>query len=159
MRRAVTYLIVAMALCAPVQAAERRSWNKVRYVGGTLPVPPSRYDFNAKVTISTEPDTVVIEIAPTKLFAPGQTVRLKPSQIVSLSSGTAAWRHIADLPGAKVPAKSPSLFGVLKDNGYVGIVYEDDHGNRQGILLDTLFGWQFLPALGKLSGKDIEVAR
>jgi hypothetical protein len=159
MRRAVTYFVVAMALCAPVQAAERRSWSKIRYVGGTIPVQASPYDFNTKLTISTEPDTIVIEIAPAKVFAQGRTVRLKPSQIVSLSSGPGAWRHIADVPGAKLPAKSPSLFGVLKENGYVGIVYEDEHGTRQGILLDTLYGWRFLPALGKLTGKDIEVAR
>jgi len=159
MRGAVTYFIVAMALCAPVRAAERRSWNKIRYVGGTISAQSSAYDFNAKLTISTEPDAIVIEIAPSKLFAQGQTVRLKPSQVLSLSSGPAAWRHVADVPGAKLPSKSPALFGVLKDNGYIGIVFEDEHGQRQAILLDSVFGWQFLPALGRLTGKDIEVAR
>jgi hypothetical protein len=159
MRQAVTYFIVALALLAPVQAAERRSWNKIRHIGGTIPAPASAYDYNTKLTISTEPDAIIIEISPTKLFRQGQTVRLKPSRIVSISSGPAAWRHVADVPGANLPSKSPALFGVLKDNGYIGIVFEDEHGKRQAILLDSLFGWQFLPALGRLAGKDIEVAR
>ena len=159
MRAALTYLLVGVALCAPSPAAERRSWNKIRYVGGTVPIKTSPYDYNTKLTVSANPDSIVISIAPAKLFSQEQTVRLKPSQVVSLSSGPAAWRRVAEVPGAQVPPRPPSLFGFMQDHALVGIVFDNDSGKREAILLETVYGWQFLPALGKLTGKDIEVAK
>jgi hypothetical protein len=159
MRRALTYFVVGVALCAPSPAAERRSWNKIRYAGGTVPIKTSPYDYNTKLTVSANPDSIVISIAPAKLFSPEQTVRLKPSQVVSLSSGAAAYRRVSEVPGAQVPPRSPSLFGYMQNTGMIGIVFDNDAGKREAILLETLYGWQFLPALEKLTGKDVEVAR
>jgi hypothetical protein len=156
MRRALTYILVGIALCTPSSAAERRSWNKIRYVGGTVPVKASPYDWNTKLTITANPDSIVVVIAPGKVFAPEQTLHIRPSQVVSLSAGPAAWSHVAEVNGAQLPAKPPSLFGVLQDNALLGIVYETDDGKLGAILLDSLFSWQILPVLKRLTGKPIE---
>jgi hypothetical protein len=156
MRRTFTHLIVIAALCIPAAGAERKSWSKVRYVGGTIPVKTSRYDWNTTVTISLNPDSVELAIAPAKAFATRQTVHFKPSQIISLSSGPAAWRRVAEIDGAQLPSKTPSLFGFMEHPGYLGIVYRMDDGKRAAILLDTYTGWTILSVLGELTGKEIE---
>src|SRR3954468_16739700 len=116
MRRAVTCLLVGIALCAPAAAAERRSWHRIRYVGGTIPIKTSPYDYDTKLTISTGPDSIVIVIAPAKVFSSEQTVSIKPSQVVSLSVGTAARQRVSDVQGSQVPNRQPSLFGYMQDS-------------------------------------------
>ena len=156
MRRTLTYILVGTVLGAPCAAAERRSWNKIHYIGGTIPIKTSPYDWDTKLTITPNPDVIVVVIAPAKLFAPEQTVRVKTSQVVSLSSGTAAWQRIAAVSGAQLPAKPHSLFGLWPDAGFLGIVYDAGNGKTGGILLDSFYTWQILPALGKLTGKPPE---
>lgn len=148
-----------MAVCAPAAAAERRSWTKIRYAGGTLAIQTSPYDYNTKLTVSLNPDQISLEIAPAKLFSSAARVRFKPSQVISLSVGPLARRRVADVPGAQTPAAPPSLFGILHEESFIGIVWEDDAGKRQAVLLDTIFGWRFLPILRELSGKDVEGPR
>jgi hypothetical protein len=154
MRRALTYVAVAAALGTPCFSAERNSWNMVRYVGGTVPVKTSRYDWNTTLTVNH--DAILVVIAPATVFAPQKTVRIKPSQVVSLSGGQAAWRHVAAVDGAKLPAKPPTLFGLLLDSGFLGLVYETDDGKRAAMLLDSNYTWAILPALTKVTGKAIE---
>jgi hypothetical protein len=145
------------ALCAPAAGAERKSWNKIRYVGGTIPVKTSRYDWNTTLTISLNPDSIELAIAPVKAFAALRTVRMKPAQISSLSYGPAAWRRVAEVGGAQLPSKTPSLFGFMEYHGFVGIVYQMDDGTRAAILLDTPYSsWQILSVLKQLTGKEIE---
>lgn len=153
--RALLYILVGIALANASLAAERRSWNKIHYVGGTIPIKTSPYDWNAKLTVTANPSFIEIVISPAKLFAPQQTVKLDPSQVVSLSGGPAAWRHVADVSGAQLPSKPPSLFGILQDNALLGIVYETG-GKREAILLDSLLTWQILPVLRRVTGKTIE---
>jgi hypothetical protein len=159
MRRALPYLLVGMTLCAPSPAAERRSWTKIRYIGGTVSIKTSPYDYNTKLTVSANPDGIVITIAPGKLFTAEQTLRIKPSQVVSLSSGPAAWRHVADVPGAQLPPRQPSLFGFMQDRALAAIVFDTDSGKREAVLLETLYWYEFMPALARLTGKDIEASR
>src|ERR1022692_603151 len=80
MRRGFRYLLVLAAIGALCSAAERKSWNKVQYIGGTLPIKASPYDWTTTVTITSNPDSVVVVIAPASVFGHQQTVRLKPSQ-------------------------------------------------------------------------------
>jgi len=149
-------MLVGVALVTLSRAAERRSWNKIRYVGGTIPIKTNPYDWNVKLSVTANPSSIEIVISPAKLFTPQQTIRIKPPQVVSLSGGPAAWRHVAEVNGAQLPANPPSLFGVLQDAALLGIVYEADDGKRQAILLDSLFTWQILPVLRRLTGKTIE---
>jgi len=155
MRPAVPFLL-CIVLAIPCAAAERQSWNKIRYIGGTVPVEASRYDWNTTLTFTQKPESVVIVIAPAKIFHAGETIRFKPAQVVSLSAGPAAWRRVADVPGAHLPDKPPSLFGLLQDYALMGIVYDKEDGTRGAILLETQFSWRILPVLSKLSGKPIE---
>jgi hypothetical protein len=148
---------VIVAVCTPVSGAERKSWSKIRYVGGTIPVKASRYDWNTTLTVSLNPDSIVLAIAPAKAFATLQTVRIKPSQISSLSIGPAAWRRVGEIGGAQLPSKTPSLFGFMDHPGYLGIVYRGDDGKPAAILLDTpFFSWNILSVLRELTGMEIE---
>jgi hypothetical protein len=156
MRRALTYMLVGILAGTAAIAAERRSWNKIHYVGGTIPIKTNPYDWNAKLTVHVNPNVIEIVISPAKLFAPQETIKLKASQVVSLSGGPAAWRHVAEVSGAQLPSKPPSLFGILQDDALLGVVYEADDGKRGAILLDSLFTWQMLPVLRRLTGKTIE---
>ena len=156
MRLVLGSIAAAVIICAPSDAADRHSWNKIHYVGGTVPIQTSPFDFDTSLTIIASPAAVVLRISPAKLFAPEQTVRIQSSQVISLSCGPAAWRLVAEVNGAQLPAKPHSLFGLGEYASYLGIVYEGDDGKRRGILLDSLFVWQIVPALAKLTGKPVE---
>ena len=156
MRRALTYIVVAAILCTPGIAAEHKSWSKIRYVGGTIPVKASPYDWNTTLTVSLKPDSIVIAIAPAAMFTPGYTLRISPSQVTSLSSGPAAGRRVGEVSGAQLPKKPPALFGLLQDNSFLGIVYQDDKGKPEAILLDSRFSGRILSVLKTLTGKTIE---
>jgi hypothetical protein len=145
---------VATVLCAPSSSAERKSWNQIRYVGGTVPIKTSRYDWNTTLTVTA--DAIVVEIAPATVFAARKTVRIKPSQIVSLSANEAAWQHVAAVDGAQLPAKHPTLFGILADFEFLGLVYETDDGKRAAMLLDSNLSGPILQVLTKVTGKPIE---
>jgi opacity protein-like surface antigen len=154
MRRALTSIVLATLLCQPCAAADRKSWNQIRYIGGTVQIKTSRYDWNTTLTLT--PDAIVVEIAPATVFAAKKTVRIKFSQVVSLSSNEAAWQHVAAIDGAQLPAKHPTLFGVLEDYDFLGVVYETDDGKRAAMLLDSGFSARILKVLSKLTGKPIE---
>jgi hypothetical protein len=83
-------------------------------------------------------------------------VRIKPSQVVSLSAGEAARRRVAEVDGAQIPVKPPSLFGLLQTDDFFGLVYEADGGKRAAMLLDSLFSGTILRLLSKVTGKPIE---
>jgi hypothetical protein len=139
MPRAFRYLLVIAAIAALCSAAERRAWNKVQYIGGTLPIKTSPYDWNTTVTISSNPDTVLLVIAPASVFGHQQTVRLKPSQITAVVCGSGAWQRVADVGGAQLPSKRPTLFGLLLDYSLVAILYQSDDGKPAAILLNAPF--------------------
>jgi hypothetical protein len=154
MRRALTFIVVAAVLCPPSGSAERKSWNQIRYVGGTVEIKTSRYDWNTTLTINA--GDIVVEIAPATVFAAKKTVRIKPSKVLNLSSNNVAWQRVAAVDGARLPAQPPKLFGVLVEYGSVGLVYETGDGKRGAMLLDSIFSAAILGALGKVTGKPIE---
>jgi hypothetical protein len=125
-------------------------------VGGTVPIKTSRYDWNTTLTVSLNPDSIVFAIAPAKAFATLQTVRIKPSQVSSLIFGPTAWRRVAEVAGAQLPSKTPTLFGLMEYHSFLGIVYRGDDGKPAAILLDTYSSWQILSVLKELTGKEIE---
>lgn len=156
MRRAITYIIVATLLGPPCGAAERKSWNQIRYVGGTVAIKTSRYDWNTTLTISA--DAILVEIAPPTVFQAKKTLRIELSKVVSLSSNEAAWQHVAAVDGAQLPAKPRMLFGMLLDDTFLGLVYETEDGKRGALLLDSPVSAIILRVLAKLTGKPIDNA-
>ncbi|WP_321472588.1 hypothetical protein [uncultured Paludibaculum sp.] len=156
MRRAITSFIVATSLCALSPGAEHKTWSKIRYVGGTVVIKTSPYDYNTTLTVGLNPEPIVVAIAPARPFAPLQTIRIKPDRVISLSLGQNAWNRVSEVRGAKLPARAPSLFGLLEDHGFMGIVYKTDEGKPAAILLDTYYRWPILSVLKELTGKGIE---
>jgi hypothetical protein len=154
MRRALIYLLAAL-LCLSAYSADRISWRRIRYVGGTVPIKASPYDWNTTLTVNMQPPSIVVEIAPASVFTPKRTVHIAAAQVTSLSEGEAAWRHAGAAPGAVLPAKLPALFGLLRESDYLGIVFESD-GKPASLLLETAQGWQILPVLKRLAGKPVE---
>jgi hypothetical protein len=158
MRRALTYLLLAQFLCPcyPAGKMDRRTWNRVRYVGGTIPVKASPYDWNTTLTVTLEPPSIVLTIAPASVFGAKRTVRIAANQVTSLSNGQTAWRRAGEVAGAMLPSKSPALFGLLRDNSYLAIVFQTGDGKPASILLETRMGQQILAALKEVTGKSIE---
>ncbi|HWB95775.1 MAG TPA: hypothetical protein VG672_03710 [Bryobacteraceae bacterium] len=154
MRQALLYILVWAAYCTASSAAEQKSWNKIRYVGGTIPVKPSPYDWNTTLTVAANSDFIVLVIAPSRMFAPRQTVRIQFSQVLSLSYGPSAWRRVSEVPGAQFFSKPPTLFGLMENHGLLGIVYFVDDGKRGAVLLDSYFSWSILSVLETLTGKQ-----
>lgn len=156
MRRALLCIVVGAAYCTAAAAADRKSWNRVRYVGGTVAIKTSPYDWNTTITATSNPDSIVVVIAPAKLFTPRQAVHIKASQIISLSAGPGAWRRVAEVPGAELPPKPPTLFGLFEHHSFFGMVYQADDGNRAALLLDSYFSGSILTALKTMTGKPVE---
>jgi hypothetical protein len=159
MRCVLTSLLLTAAVSTPVAAAERTSWNRIQYVGGTIQIQTNPYDWNT--TLTATPDLIVIVIAPAKIFTPQQTVRVKPGQVRSLSSGQTAWRRVGEvngsqLPGSQLPVSRPSLFGLGRRHEFIGIVYEAEDGKPAALLLDSDFNVKILQFLKKITGKPVE---
>jgi hypothetical protein len=159
MRRALGYFLLMAAIGSLCSAEERKSWNKVRYVGGTVPIKASPYDWNTILTITSNPDTVELVIAPSSVFGRQQIVRLKPSQITSVVAGPGAWDRVAGVGGAQLPSKPPTLFGLLLDHSFLGILYQDVDGKPAAVLLESLSLGQIGRVLEALTGKPMENAK
>jgi len=160
MRRALRYLLLTAAIGSLCSAAERKSWSKVQYVGGTIPIKTSPYDWNTTVTVTSNLDSVVLVIAPASVFGHQQTVRLKPSQITSVVCGPGAWQRVAEVGGAQLPSKRPTLFGLLLDYAFVGIFYQSDNGKPAAILLNSPYAsGQIGRILEAMTGKPTEYAK
>jgi hypothetical protein len=157
---ALRYLAVLVAFGALAPAAERRSWNHIRYIGGSVAVKASPYDWNATLTLAANPNTIVLAIAPASVFGGRQqTLRLKASQISAVAVGPGVWQRVADVPGAQLPSKPRTLFGLLLDRAYLAIFYQSDDGKPAAVLLDTYSLPQIGSALEVLTGKPVEYVK
>lgn len=156
MHRTLACLVVAASFCTPAAGAEHQTWSKIRYVGGSVGVKVSPYDYNTTLTVGLNPEPIVVVIAPARAFAPLQTIRIKPEQVISLSFGRNAWKRVAEESGTTLPSKAPSLFGLLENRGLLGIVYKAESGKRAAILLETYSCWTILSVLKELTGKEID---
>src|SRR5437660_12050339 len=108
MRLALTYIVVGAVLCAPAAGADRLTWTKIRYVGGTVDIKTRPDDWNAKLTVSANPDLITISIAPAKLFTPMQRIRIKPVQVIGLCQGPGSWARGGGVSGAHRPPEPPT---------------------------------------------------
>jgi hypothetical protein len=135
-------------------SAPRNSWNRVFYAGGTAQAKTNPYDWNTTLTVT--PDEITVAIAPRSIFSSGQTIHIKPSAVVALWYGAAAWLHVAEVPGARVPPKPPSLFGLLADSAdyaSFGIIYETPDGKRGALLFESAYTGAILNVLKQAAGK------
>jgi hypothetical protein len=154
MRRALLSGLLAAALATAAWAAD---WNKIFYVGGTVPVRTGGYDWNTQLTVTAEVIVVTIESA--TVFSHSQTVRISTAQVVSIWSGALAWRKVSEVPGAHVPSKPPSLFGMMADStqeSSIGIIYEQPGGKRGALLLESFYTPFILIRLKEVTGKVME---
>jgi hypothetical protein len=156
-RRALTSGLLAAALSTMSWCAPRNSWNRIFYVGGTVPVKTGGYDWNTTLTVTR--DSIVVSIDAATVFKPSQTLRIKPSQVISIWYGAAAWPHVAEAPGAHLPSKPPSLFWLLPgsaDYFWFGVIYEMPDGKRGAILLESAYVGPITSLLKEVTGKPIE---
>jgi hypothetical protein len=156
MHRTVLCVAAGIALCFPASPADRKSWNKIRYVGGTIPVKTSPYDWNTTLTVVAPPVEITVSIATATVPITKRVVRLKPSQVNSLSMGPVAWKRVAAVPGALLPSKPPQLFGLLQESDSFGIVFEAEDGKPAAMLLESPYSGMILTVLRRLTGKNIE---
>ncbi len=151
MRRTIAVMVVLALACSEAVAAPRNSWNKIRYRGGTVQVRVDPWDWNT--TLAVKPDIIVL------VFSPHTTVRIKPSQVRSISYGQEAHRRVEDIVALGVLIGPFALFGLLhvsKDQ-LVGIVYDTEGGKEGAVLLETPLAWPILRALKDVTGKPIDV--
>jgi hypothetical protein len=153
MRRAVAAFVILSLSWAQAAGAPRRNnvWNKIRYRGGTVSVRVDDWDWNTTLTV--KPDEIVV------LFSPHTTVRIKPSQVESISYGQEARKRVEDIVALSLVLGPLALFGLLRHptDNLVGIVYHTDDGKRGAILLETNFYWAILKALKAATGKTVDM--
>jgi hypothetical protein len=160
MRPASRFLALLVAALAVCSAAERRSWNQVRYVGGTLAIKASPYDWNTTMTVAEKPPMLTIAIAPASVFGGRQqTLRLAPAAITWVVFGPGAWQRVADVPGVQLPTKPRTLFGLLRRGDYLGILYRGDNGKPAALLFETYFAYGIANILEAMTGKPSEFVR
>ena len=156
MRSSLSRLVCAAAviLFAPWAGAQGNSWNKLRYLGGTVPARVNAFDWNTTVTI--KPDSILL------VFAPRVTLRLQPSQVTSLSYGPVAQRRVADVAASSLVANPPALFGLLRGSKehWIGTVYQTDDGKTGAVLLESQArqDWIIVQVLKAVTGKPIETS-
>jgi hypothetical protein len=156
-RRVLVSAVLAAGTIAPGWCAPKTSWNKVYYVGGTVDVKSGNYDWNTTITITAKEITIAVNA--TTIFSSGQTLRLKPSQITSIWFGPSAWLRVSEVPGAKLPPKPPSLFGMMAasaDFASLGILFETPDGKRGAVLIESAYTGAIIVALKNATGKPIE---
>jgi len=148
MRRLIPIGLVLIALSTELVWAGI-TCNKLRYRGGTIQARTSPYDWNATLTV--DDDLLVLVVAPK------HTIRLKPSQVVSLSSGSAARFKVSEVAAKSLPAAPPGLFGLMKKSSdyLIGIVYQTEDGKQGAVLLECQAAnyWPLLRILGFVTGK------
>lgn len=151
--RRIVLLSFAIAIFALWAGAMGSSWNKIRYMGGTVQAKVNPYNYNTTLTVS--PDSIVLVIGSR------QTVRLKPSQVRTLSYGQEAQRRVAAVVSLSNP-NPPALFGMLRaKDHYIGIVYQTDDGQIAAVLLEAhkLYYLDILAALKMVTGKPVEIEK
>ncbi|MBZ5499937.1 MAG: hypothetical protein LAP85_26365 [Acidobacteriia bacterium] len=154
MHRAAALVIAAAIFSAHGAWAVGSSWNKIRYMGGTIQAKVNPYDYNTTLTVS--PDSIVLA------FSPRPTVRIKPAQVTSISYGQEAQRRVAAVVALSTPGNPPALFGLLRTKDhFLGIVYQTNDGKSGAVLLEAHrnFYLDILEALKIVTGKPIEISK
>jgi hypothetical protein len=146
-------LIALIALSLQCLTAQGNSWNKIRYIGGTVAAKVNPYDWNTTLFLTSDSIDLV--------FAGRTSFRLAPSQVTALSYGEKAYRHVADMVTLSVVFVNPLvLFGVLhkSKNHFVSIEFIAGDGKNGVVLLEADKN-QYRPileALKTVTGKPVQ---
>jgi hypothetical protein len=143
--------IVSLAWAQATGADRAPSWNKIHYLGGTVKAKVDRWDWNTTLTIRDGEIELV--------FNPHTTLRLKPSQVRSISYGQEAHRKVEDIVALGLVFPPLALFGVLhaSKEQLVGIVYDTEDGKMGAVLLESPQFFAILQALTRVTGKTVEL--
>jgi hypothetical protein len=130
--RKIVACSLVMALCwTPLLGAPTNSWNKIRYMGGSIQPKVDAYDWNTTLTVM--PDAIVLA------FEHNQKQRIAPAQVTALSYGQEAHRRVKEMVALSVMITPVALFGLLhkgKDH-FIAIEYRADDGKPASILLEA----------------------
>jgi hypothetical protein len=153
MRRTAAICVILAVSSVQAAGVPRNSWNKIRYRGGTVAAKVDSWDWNTTLTV--KPDEIVV------VFAPRTTVRIKPSQVDSISYGQEAHKRVEDIVALSVVLGPFALFGLLhhSQDHLVGIVYHTDDGKHGALLLETPLYLPILQALKTATGKPVDFSR
>lgn len=150
-RRAIAVALAGL-LVAGVASAEVKSWNKIRYQGGTVEAKVNPFDWNTTLTLRQGELELV--------FAGRKRVVIPVADVMTVSYGQKAYRRVADMAVLSVFATPVALFGLLhksKDH-IVSVEYRMPDGKTGAVLL-TVHKDQYeglLRALQAATGKPVE---
>ena len=153
-RRGITALVVLFFTLTHSAIASDRSWNKIRYQGGTIDVKVNPFDWNTALRISA----TQIEL----VFAGRKKVTIEARNVLALTYGEAAYRRIVDALAPGGASQPLPLFGIVhmgKDH-LVGIEFRGPDNLHGAVLLmvhkDS--DRELLRALSELTDKPVEGA-
>lgn len=131
--------------------ADSNSWNKIRYIGGTVQAKADPYDWNTDLTIAPAEILMVL--------ARRQTIRIPSSRVTALNYGQEAHRRVKDMVVIGVLVSPLALFGMLlksKDH-LIGIEYTAEDGKAATVLFEAHKDnyKAVLEALKKVTGKPV----
>jgi hypothetical protein len=155
MRTRRIFAILLAILSVQCLLAGDNSWNKIRFIGGTIPAKGyDPYDWNT--TLVVRADGILMTIGHR------QTLRIPPAQISTISYGQEAHRRVGEMVALSAIVTPVALFGLLhkgKDH-YIGIEYHGDDGKTASVLLeaDKNNYRAVLDALKTVTGRPVENA-
>jgi hypothetical protein len=144
--------VLALVLASTQSLGQNNSWNKIRYIGGTVRVNVDPYDWNTTLTVKA--DAVLMD------FAHRQTLKIPPNHITAVSYGQEAHRRVADMVAISLLVNPVALFGLLhqsKDH-FIAVEYIGDD-NKPGSLLFEAHKDNYksvLRALKAATGKPVQ---
>lgn len=122
--------VLALVLCYALSAfAQGNKFDKVRYNGGSVATKVSPDDWGNKLTVTSEMITFELK--------DGQSIKILPRQVTSLSYGEEAHRRVGTAIGLAVLSLGVGLISLLHKTKlhYIGVNYSDQNGGKQGLLL------------------------
>lgn len=129
MLRAFVMLVVAASVALQPLSALANTWNKVRYNGGPLQSRVDPKDWNNRFTVNPES----IEMA----LNDGQSVRILPREVTTLTYGQEARRHVALMTSLGIVLTPLALFGLFHKQRlhFIGLEYVTADSTRGGLLI------------------------
>jgi hypothetical protein len=142
----VLVLGCALAVCNYGQTGG--SYNRLRYLGGTIDARTSRFDWNTQLTHSEDMIEIRIE---------GKTkIQFKPEQITDVVHGPTAEDRVRQMASKSSTTTPIPLFGLLRRSlgwSAFAIFYRDNGGKSQALLFESDYGaWSIVSSLRHIAG-------
>lgn len=156
-RPSKVWIASALAWCLLLgqsAAATDRSWNKIRYQGGTVDVKVNPFDWNTTLRISG----AQIELN----FSGRRKITIEGRSVTVLSRGEIAYRRISDLISGGGSSRPVPLFGILQSDRdhLIGLEFNSSDGSHSAVLLmiqrDSFS--EVLGALSEVTGQPVKVS-